>query len=236
MQMRTGTRVVALLTTFGALLGLSGVASAASPTAETLPPDTSLISDSYALLSGTLNPNGVNVVYRFDWGRTTAYGHTTPVTSAGNGKADVPVDISLDTLNPNTTYHYRLVVLPENSAEVDGADQQFTTTSALGLAFASAKVHVTSKGKAQVKVTSIGPPDDTAAGRLTLKSAVNGHPKTVGSVGYSLAVGKHKTLTVRLNKAGREALSAAGGTLKVVASAATTGVAKSVTKTLKLEA
>jgi hypothetical protein len=230
MQMRASTRAAALLATCGVLLGPPAAASAASPTAETLPPDTSLITDSYALLSGNINPNGVNVVYRFDWGRTAAYGHTTAVTAAGNGKADVPVDISLDTLKPNTTYHYRLVVLPDNAPEVDGADQQLTTTSALGLAFASAKAHVTSTGKAQVKVTAIGPPDDVAAGRLTLVS----HQKVVGSVGYSLAVGKHKTLTVRLNKAGRAALSS-GGTLKVVASAATRGTAAAATKTLRLE-
>src|SRR4051812_4648723 len=215
MQKRARTRVLALVATASAaaLLGLSSVASAAGPTAETLAPDTSLISDSYALLSGTLNPNGVNVVYRFDWGRTAGYGHTTPVTSGGNGKADVPVDISLDTLKPNTTYHYRLVVLPDNAPEVDGADQQFTTTSALGLVFGAAKVHVTSKGKAQIKVTSVGPPDEVAAGRLTLTS----HQKTVGSVAYSVAVGAKKTLTVRLSKAGRKALTAAGGSLKVVA-------------------
>lgn len=230
MQMRTGTRGAALLATCGALL-VPGAALAAGPTAETLPTDTSLVSDSYALLSGTLNPNGVNVVYRFDWGRTAAYGHTTPVTSAGNGKADVPVDISLDTLKPRTTYHYRLVVLTDTGSEIDGADQQFTTTSALGLAFASAKARVTTKGRAQVKVTAIGPANDVAAGRLTLKS----HQKVVGSVGYSLAVGRHKTLTVRLNKAGRDALSA-GGSLKVVASAATRGTDKAVTTTLKLEA
>jgi len=230
MKMRTGTRVAALLATCGALL-VPGVAAAAGPTAETLPVDTSLVSDSYALLSGTLNPNGVNVLYRFDWGRTASYGHTTAVTSGGNGKADVPVDISLDTLKPNTTYHYRLVVLPDGGTEVDGADQQFTTTSALGLAFASSKAHVTKTGKAQVKVTATGPPDELAEGRLTLKS----HQKVVGSVGYSLAVGKSKTLTVKLNRAGRDALSS-GGTLKVVASAATRGAAKAATKTLKLEA
>jgi hypothetical protein len=81
-----------------------------------------------------------------------------------------------------------------------------------------------------VKVTSVGPPDEVASGRLTLKSK----RKVVGSVGYALAVGRSKTLTVKLNKAGRDAL-AAGGTLKVVASAATRGVAKAATKTLKLE-
>src|SRR3954454_11338292 len=110
MKMRTGTRVAASLAACGALL-VPGVAFAADPTVETLPADTTLVTDSYALLSGTLNPNGTDVAYRIDWARTAPYGHTTPVTSAGNGKADVPVDISLDALKPNTTYHYRLVVL-----------------------------------------------------------------------------------------------------------------------------
>ena len=229
MQMRTGTRVAASLAACGALL-VPGVALAADPTVETLPADATLITDSYVLLSGTLNPNGTDVAYRFDWGRTANYGHTTPVTSAGNGKADVPVDISLDTLKPNTTYHYRLVVLNATGKEWDGSDQQFTTTSALGLRFASLKAKVSSTGKAQVKVTSVGPPDEVASGRLTLKS----RNKVVGSVGYALAVGMSKTLTVRLNKAGRAAL-ATGGTLKVVASAATRGAAKATTKTLKLE-
>jgi hypothetical protein len=230
MQMRTGTRVAASLAACGALL-VPGVALAANPTVETLPADTTLITDSYALLSGTLNPNGTDVLYRFDWGRTATYGHTTPVTSAGNGKADVPVDISLDTLRANTTYHYRLVVLNAAGTSWNGADQQFTTTSALGLVFASLKAKVTKAHEAQVKVKSIGPPDEVAAGRLTLKSK----SKVVGSVRYSLAVGRSKTLTVKLNKAGRAAL-AGGGPFKVVASAATTGAAKAATKTLKLEA
>ena len=233
MQMRTGTRVVALLAACGAL-GLPGVASAASPTAQTLVPDRTLLTDSYALLSGTLNPNGVNVVYQFEWGRTTGYGHATPVTSAGNGKADVPVDVSLDTLKPDTRYHYRLVVRTDGGTEIDGSDQSFTTTSALGLAVASSKLRVTSKGVARVKVTAIGPPDETAAGRLTLK--VFGHPTILGSVGYRLAVGGHKTLVVKLTTAGRAALKAAGGSLRVVVSAKTRGTAAAAKKTLKLEA
>lgn len=230
MKTRTGTRAAAALAVCVALL-VPGVALAADPTVETLPADPTLITDSYALLSGNLNPNGTDVVYRFEWGRTATYGHTTPTTSAGNGKADVPVDISLDTLKPNTTYHYRLVVLNAAGTAWNGSDQQFTTTSALGLVFASLKAKVTKAGKAQVKVKSIGPADEVATGRLTLKSA----GKVVGSVRYRLAVGKSKTLTVKLNKAGRSAL-AAGGTLKVVAAATTSGTAKAATKTLKLEA
>jgi hypothetical protein len=81
-----------------------------------------------------------------------------------------------------------------------------------------------------VKVTAVGPPDEVAAGKLTLLS----HGKAVGSVAYSLPVDRAKTLVVRLSKAGRDAL-ATGGTLKVRAAAATTGAGKAKTATLKLE-
>src|SRR3954447_2080905 len=240
MTKRAGTRALALLAACGALLGLPGVAAAAGPTAETLAADKSLTLDTYALLSGTLNPNGFNVVYRFQWGRTTKYGNTTAVTSAGNGKADVPVDISLDALKPSTTYHFRLVVSPAKSTgeygylpDIFGADKTLRTTRALGLSFASSKARV-AKGKAKVKVKAVGPPDDTAGGSLKLKR--KGKAAVLGSIGYSVDVGNRKTLKVKLTRAGRRALAAAGGRLKVVASAKTRGTKKAATKTITLEA
>lgn len=243
MTMRTGTRGAAILAICGALLVLPGVAVAKSPTAETLPADTSLITDTYALLSGTVNPNGFNVVYRFEWGPTTAYGKSTPVTSAGNGKADVPVDISLDELKPNTTYHYRLVVSPAEAngdyaylPDIVGADQTFSTTHAIGLAFRSAKAAVSAAGRAAVKVKAIGPADETATGRLRLTAKVKRHRTVLGAVGYSVDVGKNKILLVRLSTAARAALKSAGGKLKVQASAKTRGTASAATKTLTLEA
>lgn len=41
----------------------------------------------YALISGVVNPQGNNVSYKFQWGKTTAYDHQTPLTSASNGNA-----------------------------------------------------------------------------------------------------------------------------------------------------
>ena len=63
MKTRTGTRVAAALAVCGALL-VPGAAMAADPTVQTLPADSTLITDSYALLSGNLNPNGTDVAYR----------------------------------------------------------------------------------------------------------------------------------------------------------------------------
>src|SRR5690242_19877118 len=82
------------------LVALPASASAAAPTATTSPVDSTLLTDTYALISGVVNPGGTATSYQFEWGTTTAYGQSTPVTAAGNGTADVPVDFSLDKLQP----------------------------------------------------------------------------------------------------------------------------------------
>src|SRR3954453_22617664 len=133
---------LAVLAACGVLRAVPAAASA-DTTGATLPPDTTLISDSYALISGTLNPGGQASAYWFEWGRTTTYGQGTPITQAGNGTADVPVDYSLDSLKPATTYHYRLIVKPAAGDNVVGADQSFTTAPALAVGFTGHSAHVT---------------------------------------------------------------------------------------------
>jgi hypothetical protein len=236
MKMKAGSLVA--LAGSAAVLATGGVALAADPTVVTEAPDATLLTDSYALLSGTINPNGNDSLYHFEWGRTAGYGHTTPVTPAGNGKAEVPVDISLDTLKPSTTYHYRLVVTPVSPgafANLFGADQSFKTYPALGLAFRSVKAPVSKKGKAAVKVLAVGPPEDPAKGRLTLAAKLGGRTKTLGSAHYNVGIGHNGTLLVSLTKAGKAAL-AATGRLVVTATARTAGVKAPVVKKLTLEA
>src|SRR4051794_38256888 len=207
-------RLAALASTV-ALLASTGVAAAADPTVVTGPPDTSLISDSYALISGTINPNGNDSSYHFEWGTSTTYGQVTPTTQAGNGKAEVPVDISLDELEPSTTYHYRLVVEPGVSnpgafAPLFGADASFKTSPTLALQFRALKAAVNKAGKATVKVRAEGPVDETAAGKLTLAIKVKGKAKKIGSARYKVDVGRNGTLLVKLNKAGKTALAESG--------------------------
>ncbi len=240
---RPRTLVVASLLCVTAALGLTDAALAAGPTAETLPTDKTLLSDSYALLSGTVNPHGFNTVYRFEWGTTTAYRHTTPVTQAGNGKADVPVDVSLDTLKPNTTYHYRLVASPGKAngdfaylGDVDGADQHYKTSPTLGVRFKAATAKV-AKGKAKVRLKAVGPAGEKAAGKLTLKAKLGKHVRRVGVASYSIGVGKSKRISVKLTKAARRALARSGAhRLTVTASAKTKGVKKPATRKLVLKA
>lgn len=227
-------RGVAALAALAALLCLPAVASAAAPpapTATTLAPDPTLITDSYALFSGIVNPNGVNTDYRFDWGTTSAYGQSTPVTNAGNGKADVPVDISPDVdLLPATTYHYRVVAFPVAAdnvtpvgAAVNGTDATFTTFPALAISLVRHKAAVVA-GVAHVKLKAVGPPDTTAEGVLSLTTKVKGKRKTLGTVAYKLGVNNTKTFLVKLSKQGRKLFKAGKNRLSVVAWTKTSGI------------
>jgi hypothetical protein len=225
---------IAVLATCGALLAMPAAASA-DTTGATLPADPTLVTDSYALISGTLNPGGQATAYWFEWGKTTSYGQGTPITQAGNGSADVPVDYSLDTLRPATTYHYRLIVKPTTGDNVVGADQSFTTAPALAVGYVGRSARVTGAGKALVALKAVGPADATAQGVLKLTGKVGRQLVSYGSANYSLTPGQKKTISVALNKAGRDAVRAAKGKgASVLASAKTSGIKKPVAQTLTL--
>jgi alpha-tubulin suppressor-like RCC1 family protein/phosphodiesterase/alkaline phosphatase D-like protein len=92
------------------------------------------ISDSTAILQGSVNANGANVSVTFEYGLTTAYGTTLAATPASaSGKTDTAVSATLGGLLSGTTYHYRVVVTNAGVA-VRGADQTFTTSSMAVLA------------------------------------------------------------------------------------------------------
>jgi len=83
-----------------------------------------------ATLNGTVNPNGLLTNYYFQWGTTTAYGHTTTSQPAGSGTGNVAVSANLTGLSPNTTYHYQLVATNSNGTNY-GADSMFKKLFAL---------------------------------------------------------------------------------------------------------
>jgi hypothetical protein len=82
-------------------------------------------------LNGTVNPNGSTTAYWFEYGETSSYGSSIPVGEdgdAGSAGSAQPVNRSLSGLDPETTYHFRLVA--ENAAaKVEGDDEEFTTTA-----------------------------------------------------------------------------------------------------------
>jgi hypothetical protein len=100
---------------------------AEAPVAETLPATN--VKDKSASLKGNVDPNGAATTYYFEYGTTEAYGSAIPVGkngAAGSGLSPVAVSQALSGLEPETTYHFRLVAENEKGKST-GADQTFTT-------------------------------------------------------------------------------------------------------------
>src|SRR5207248_6350686 len=64
-----------------------------TPTVTTSPATS--VSDTGATLNGTVNPNGQQTNYAFQWGPTSGYGHETALTSAGAGTSASSVSAAL---------------------------------------------------------------------------------------------------------------------------------------------
>lgn len=85
---------------------------------------------SAATLAGTVNSGGEETEYRFEYGTTVYYGAVAPAGGeVGAGASSQTVSATLTTLQPDTTYHYRLVA--NNAGGVAyGEDMTFTTAPA----------------------------------------------------------------------------------------------------------
>lgn len=82
-----------------------------------------------ATLKASVLANSQASSLSFEYGRTSAYGTTTPSASAGEGVAAHAGSSHLSGLEPETTYHYRAVAV-NASGTTDGADETFTTAAA----------------------------------------------------------------------------------------------------------
>jgi hypothetical protein len=85
-----------------------------------------------ATINGTVNPQGSDTTYYFEYGTDTSYGTTTTLGSAGAGTTAQSVSAALTGLNGSTTYHYRLVATNANGTTA-GSDATFITKAAPGV-------------------------------------------------------------------------------------------------------
>ena len=79
-------------------------------------------------LTATINPNGANTTYRFEYGRSSAYGEVIPSPSAeiGTGTASETVTQHLAGLEEGMTYHFR--VFAQNASGITvSRDYTFVT-------------------------------------------------------------------------------------------------------------
>jgi phosphodiesterase/alkaline phosphatase D-like protein len=91
------------------------------------PGTTSNITDSRATLGGTVNAQGQETDYAFQYGTTTTYGRQTRLTSIGADTTDRPVSADIDGLTAGSDYHYRVIATNATGTAVS-ADQTFRTT------------------------------------------------------------------------------------------------------------
>jgi hypothetical protein len=79
-----------------------------------------------AILKAEINPEGEATTYRFEYGTSTAYGSETPELPVGSDSSPHVVAQLLAGLQPDTTYHYR-VVATNGAAQSISEDRTFTT-------------------------------------------------------------------------------------------------------------
>ncbi|HET6865900.1 MAG TPA: fibronectin type III domain-containing protein, partial [Solirubrobacteraceae bacterium] len=86
------------------------------------------VTQTSAILNGTVNPAGQATGYVFEYGTTTAYGAQTPTASAGSGTKATVVSATIGALAPNTTYHFRLAATSVNGTTFSH-DSSFKTVA-----------------------------------------------------------------------------------------------------------
>jgi hypothetical protein len=82
-----------------------------------------------ATVGATVNPEGSDTTYQFEYGTSTAYGLTVPAQSVdvGSGGSPVAASAALSGLRGGTVYHYRVVAGNANGGPIRGADRSFET-------------------------------------------------------------------------------------------------------------
>jgi predicted deacetylase len=129
LPMIRSTTLLAVLTCAAAvLLGApSQAATTTAPGAST--GGVSHVHGTSALLSGRVNPRGLETTYFFEYGPTTVYGLHTATGNAGKGIVAIKVGLTAANLRPG--YHYRLVA-SNKTGTTRGKDRVFVAkTTAL---------------------------------------------------------------------------------------------------------
>ncbi len=81
---------------------------------------------SSAILHGEVNAHDQLTNYVFQYGTTSAYGAQSPLAPAGNGTVAIDVSQAIAGLQPDVTYHYRVLAV-SSGGTTKGGDRTFTT-------------------------------------------------------------------------------------------------------------
>jgi large repetitive protein len=118
------------------------VSGGAGPALAAITKAASAIGARTATLNGVINTTGSSITWQFQFGTSTSYSNGTPVqTLTSAAGQSVPVSWKVTDLQPNTTYHVRLIA-KTSTVTASGADVTFTTanTGKIKLAVSSLKL------------------------------------------------------------------------------------------------
>jgi hypothetical protein len=89
----------------------------------------SSITTSAATLNGTVDPNGRDTTFYFEYGTSTSYGTKTATKSAGSATTPQAEATAIAGLGVGRTYHFRIVASSDAGTSA-GQDSAFTTSAA----------------------------------------------------------------------------------------------------------
>ena len=118
---------------FGGNLGTGDIIDddAANPPIATTG-NASAIGTTQATVAGTVNPKGEATTVYVEYGASASYGHQTSAQTLPADSNDHSLSFTIAGLQPNTTYHYRVVATHDDThATGYGGDKTFTTKSNL---------------------------------------------------------------------------------------------------------
>jgi hypothetical protein len=131
----------------------------ATPTAPTVNSESSVsITSTKATLQAAITPVFADTHYFFEYGPTTAYGTQVPLppgSDIGESNTEQDVTVALTGLQPQTTYHFR-VVATSSAGTTDGQDETFTTTPPLKIESAFAANVTATAADLGAKINSEG--------------------------------------------------------------------------------
>lgn len=115
------------------VFGLSGIFTIQAPVVQNPPSavtdQPTNITTSSAQLNGTVNANGLNTTYYFQYGETTNFGSTTNVKNLQSVSNSSTVNEVITNLNQGKTYYYRIIAT-NSSGTTFGTPISFSTSQA----------------------------------------------------------------------------------------------------------
>ena len=120
------------------------------------------VTQSSAVLQGTVNPNNANAVAWFEYGTTQSFGSTAGNQTVGTGNSATNISGYLSNLSPNTTYYYRAV-----------AQNVYGTTYGTTMSFATQAANYGYGSNNNAPSVYTNTASSIAANSMTLNGSVN---------------------------------------------------------------